>query len=40
VAQLVHIVTGGTEWRSWLKHSARLCKVVASFPDGITGTFH
>jgi hypothetical protein len=33
-------VTGGTRWRSWLRHCATSWKVVGSIRDGVTGIFH
>jgi hypothetical protein len=32
--------TGGTWWRSWLRHCATNRKVVGSIPDGVIGSFH
>jgi hypothetical protein len=32
--------TGGTRWRSWLRHCATNRKVAGSIPDGVTGIFH
>ena len=31
---------GGTQWRSWLRHSATRRKVVSSIPDCVIGIFH
>ena len=32
--------SGGTRWRSWLKHCATSRKAAGSIPDGVTGIFH
>jgi hypothetical protein len=32
--------TGGTRWRSWLRHCATSRKVTGSIPDGVIGIFH
>ena len=32
--------TGGTRWRSWLRHCATSRKVAGSILDGIIGIFH
>ena len=32
--------TRGTWWRSWLRHCAKIQKVVGSIPDGVIGIFH
>jgi hypothetical protein len=32
--------TGGSRWRSWLRHCATSRKVAGSIPDGVTGIFH
>ena len=32
--------TGGTRWRSWLRHCATSRKVAGSIPDGVIGIFH
>ena len=32
--------TGGTRWRSWLRHCATSRKVVGSIPDGVNQIFH
>jgi hypothetical protein len=34
------IYTGGTRWRSWLRHCATSQKVAGSIPDDIIGIFH
>jgi hypothetical protein len=31
--------SGGTRWRSWLRHCATNWKVAGSIPDGVTGIF-
>ena len=31
--------TGGTRWRSWLRHCATSRKVAGSIPDGVIGIF-
>jgi hypothetical protein len=33
-------VSGGTRWRSWLRHCATSRKVAGSISDGVTETFH
>ena len=33
-------VSGGTRWRSWLRHRATNWKVTGSIPDGVIGIFH
>jgi hypothetical protein len=33
------VSTGGTRWRSWLRHCATNRKVAGSIPDGVTGIF-
>jgi len=33
-------ITGGTRWRSWLRHCATSRKVAGLVPDGVTGIFH
>jgi hypothetical protein len=30
------LVSGGTQWRSWLRHCATSWKVAGSIPDGVT----
>jgi len=30
----------GTQWRSWLRHCAKIRKVAASILDGVIGIFH
>ena len=32
--------TGGTWWRSWLRHCATSRKVAGSIPNGVVGIFH
>jgi hypothetical protein len=32
-------ISGGTWWRSWLRHCATSRKVAGSIPDGVTGNF-
>ena len=32
--------TGGTQWRSWLRHCGTIRKVAGSIPDGVTGILH
>ena len=32
--------TGGTRWRTWLRHCATNRKVGGSIPDGVIGIFH
>ena len=36
---IFHMV-GGTQWRSWLRHSATSRKVADSIPNGVIGIFH
>jgi hypothetical protein len=36
---LLLIQSGGTRWRSWLKHRAISRKVASSIPDGVIGVF-
>jgi len=36
----VQFVSGGTRWRSWLRHCATIRKVAGSIPDGVIGIFH
>jgi hypothetical protein len=31
---------GGTRWRSWLRHCAKIWKAAGSIPDGVTVIFH
>ena len=31
-------ISGGTRWRSWLKHGATTHKVAGSIPDGVNDT--
>ena len=34
------LTTGGTRWRSWLRHCARSRKVAGSIPDDVVAIFH
>jgi hypothetical protein len=36
----VHLVTGDTRWRSWLRHCTTSRKVAGLILDGVTGIFH
>jgi len=36
----VKMVSGGTRWRSWLRHCATSRKVAGSIPDGVIEFFH
>jgi len=33
-------MSGGTQWRSWMRHYATSRKVAGSIPDGVIGIFH
>ena len=33
-------VSGGTQWRGWLRHGATNRKAVGSIPDGVIVIFH
>jgi hypothetical protein len=39
ILSLANLHTGGTRWRSWLRHCATNQKVAGSIPDGV-GIFH
>jgi hypothetical protein len=34
------VLCGDSRWRSWLRHCAKIRKVVGSIPGGIIGIFH
>ena len=36
----ISCMTGGTLWRSWLRHCPTSQKVAGSIPDGVIGMFY
>jgi hypothetical protein len=37
---VLHMIFGGTRWRSWLRHYATRRKFAGSIADGVIGIFH